>query len=94
MDTMLHLEDEAAAERARTEGDDATRERARRVIRACEMAGSRDSSFAQAARDVLRLLDERDRARRLAALDRKPLTAAEHLEMRALVGQAKGEGWL
>jgi hypothetical protein len=36
----------------------------------------------------------RDDARRIAVLGRKPLTSAEHLELRALVEQAKREGWL
>lgn len=37
---------------------------------------------------------ERDDARRIAVLDRKPLTKEEHVEMRFLVEQAKREGWL
>lgn len=41
-----------------------------------------------------RLTRERDEARRVAVLDRKPLSGAEHAEMRALVDRAKQEGWL
>lgn len=43
---------------------------------------------------LARVTSERDSARRIAVLDRKPLTKEEHVEMRFLVEQAKREGWL